>query len=353
MVHQPPRPVRCPACGQKALPMQTRCLHCNARLNEVMPAGPTAAAAVQAAEAVPPPPSDGKCPGCGMGLAEGAVLCVACGYDLRTGRKHATIHAPVEEEGDPAPPRRKRRGRELLPAGFGKVKLGLTLHYARLVLTLVGLLVFMGVVCYAGATRARAGDPGVTFGGLAAGGVCLLAALLGMIGSFLCLWVGRASRAWGFIFVSLLLDVLTLPVAAWLQVSGLPPLLAWVPAFFSWIFFMLFLRRLALYLDRPGEANECMALITRGVALLVGVPLLLVLLAQVAFLYGALARDPSVLFLLGAVSVVILIVQFVFLVKLFFSILGTIQTLRAAITNRLPRRERAKDEGPQAAPGAE
>jgi hypothetical protein len=331
MAQPTPHPVRCPACGQRALPFQTRCLHCNARLNEVVPAEPSAAGAVQAAA-----PADGKCPGCGKELAPAAVLCIDCGYDLRTGRKRATVHAGAEEGSDAEARPRKRKRHAPLPAGLATVRVGLGLHYARLVLTLLTFLALMGLVCYAAMTRAQVQDRGVAVGALATIAVGLLAALLGVVGSILCLWVGRASRARGFILASLVLDALTVAVAAWARAAALPDLLAWVPAFASWILFMLFLRRLALYLDRPGEADECMALITRGVALLVAVPLLLFLLAQVAILWGFLARNVSALFLLGAVSVLIVILQFIFLVKLFFSILGNIQTLRAAIASRLP-----------------
>ena len=36
-------------------------------------------------------PSGRACPGCGAALAEDAVLCIACGFDLRTGKRpHVT-----------------------------------------------------------------------------------------------------------------------------------------------------------------------------------------------------------------------------------------------------------------------
>src|SRR5262249_46370183 len=71
---------RCPTCGQRVLPRQSRCLQCNTRLHE--PALPP-----DAAEAEPPPvpvAADSGCPGCGKPLAEAPVLCIECGYDLRT-----------------------------------------------------------------------------------------------------------------------------------------------------------------------------------------------------------------------------------------------------------------------------
>jgi hypothetical protein len=333
MLHKQPGPVRCPACGKQALPFETRCLHCNARLNEVLPAEPPAGAAVPAAPPAPPPVVDGKCPGCGKDLAAGAVLCIECGYDVRTGHKRATVHAVADEEPEPAAPRQQRR-REPLPAGLGRVQIGLGFHYARLVLALLAVLVLMALTGYGVATGARADDPGLIVGGMAAAATVLLAAALGLVGSVLCLWVGRPSRAWGLIFASLLLDVLSLPLVVYLHLAELPPLPGWAVEFVSWVFFMLFLRRLAVYIDRPGEANELMALITRGVALLVAVPLFLVLLGQFAFLYGTFSVATARLILMA--GALVLVVQFIFLVKLFFSIMGNIQTLRAAIASRLP-----------------
>jgi len=364
MPKRPLGPLCCPACGQKALPLETRCRYCNARLNQVLPVEPAASEAIQVAPPVMPseaiqvaPPlplstAEGKCPGCGKELPAGAVLCIECGYDLRSGRKRETVHALAEEEPGPDAPRRKRkRGRDLLPPGLGKVQLGLGFHYARLVLTLLVVLVLMGLMCYGVTTKAKPDDPGLVIGGLAALGIALLAAVLGMVGSVLCLWVGRASRAWGVIFASLVLDVLTVPLVVYLQLAALPRLLGWPVEFVSWLLFMLFLRRLAHDIDRPGEANEVMALITRGVALLVGVPLLLVLLALFAFLYGVFSITTARLLLV--VSAVIIFVQLIFLIQLFFSIIGNIQTLRAAITSRLPGREEEKEEPAQVNPSGE
>jgi hypothetical protein len=326
----PPGPVRCPACGQQALPLQSRCLHCNARLNEVLPVKPS--------DAVPAVllPVDGKCPECGKELAEGAVLCIECGYDLRTGRKRTTRHARAEEEPEPQPRRKLHVGP--LPLGLSYVQLGLGFHYARLVLTLLVVLALMASIAYAGLTKAQPGDLGLLVAALALIGLVLLAAVLGLLGSIFCLWVGRASRAWGFIFASLVLDLLTVPLGVYLQIASLPPWISCGVIFVSWILFMLFLQRLALYLDRPGEANELMTLIVRGIALVVAVPLLLILLGMVAMI---VFPSPGVLIVL--LMVVIVVVQFIYLVKLFFSILGTIQTLRATIASRLGSRREESD----------
>jgi predicted amidophosphoribosyltransferase len=48
-----------------------------------------AASAAAAPVAMPPPPraADPVCPSCGAAIARGAILCVSCGYNLRTGQK--------------------------------------------------------------------------------------------------------------------------------------------------------------------------------------------------------------------------------------------------------------------------
>lgn len=334
-----PGPLRCPACGQKALPNESRCQYCNARLHEAPPVEMPARDAIALAPSIPLQAADGKCPGCGQEMPAGSVLCIACGYDVRIGRKRETVHADTEEEPVAVARRRKRRGRqEPLPAGLAKVRRGLGYHYARLVLTLLAGLMVMGLISYGVAFKVQADDAGLIIGRAVTVGTVLLAAVLGILGSFLCLWVGRPSRAWGFIFASLVLDVLTPPLVLALQFLAIPPLLGWPLQLISWLLFMLFLRRLAVYVDRPGEANEVMAFITWGIALFVGVPLLLILLGQMAFLSAFFSSKAAAAFLL-IISMLILLAQVVLLIRLIFSILANLQILRAAIADRLPGEE--------------
>jgi hypothetical protein len=48
-------------------------------------------------EPLPPLPTL-HCPGCGAELPPGAVLCVACGYDLKEGRQLETVREPLVDE---------------------------------------------------------------------------------------------------------------------------------------------------------------------------------------------------------------------------------------------------------------
>ncbi|HVC99112.1 MAG TPA: hypothetical protein VND64_35945 [Pirellulales bacterium] len=57
----------------------------------------------------PPETAANICPECGKTLAENAVLCVGCGFDLRSGRKLGT--RSLEEDGHDRGPRRPRPDR--------------------------------------------------------------------------------------------------------------------------------------------------------------------------------------------------------------------------------------------------
>jgi predicted Zn finger-like uncharacterized protein len=56
------------------------------------------------------PRGNSNCPACGASLASGAVLCVACGFDARTGAKHAT-RREVDLAGAPASEKKKGRSK--------------------------------------------------------------------------------------------------------------------------------------------------------------------------------------------------------------------------------------------------
>jgi hypothetical protein len=63
---------------------------------------PVKPAAVPAAPATsaPAPASSDACPSCNAPLASGAVLCVNCGYNLKTGQKLAAVVVETEQETD-------------------------------------------------------------------------------------------------------------------------------------------------------------------------------------------------------------------------------------------------------------
>ncbi len=100
MSHSAPQQVVCQACQQRYpwraefAGKKVRCPKCHAIF--VMPAAPGAAQRQSApALALAPETAHGPtCPSCGAPLAPQAILCVACGYDLRTGLRLAAAGAP-------------------------------------------------------------------------------------------------------------------------------------------------------------------------------------------------------------------------------------------------------------------
>jgi hypothetical protein len=45
-----------------------------------------------------PPDVEGRCPSCSAALASGAILCVNCGYNVKTGQKLAAVVVETDEE---------------------------------------------------------------------------------------------------------------------------------------------------------------------------------------------------------------------------------------------------------------
>jgi predicted Zn finger-like uncharacterized protein len=95
------------------------------------------------------------CPACGASLGEGAVLCVACGFDARTGAKHTTRH---EIESTDASGGKKKKGRAKL--GFAASLLRGTL------LSFVGAM--LGAVIWAGIAYLTSMELGYVAWGLGA-----------------------------------------------------------------------------------------------------------------------------------------------------------------------------------------
>jgi len=81
----------CPSCGKtlnvkdEFAGKKARCPGCKEVLT--VPYAPEAAGPA----AAQPAAQTSACPSCGGALAEGAVFCVACGYDLRSGKQLKTV----------------------------------------------------------------------------------------------------------------------------------------------------------------------------------------------------------------------------------------------------------------------
>lgn len=87
----------CPTCGKvlnvkdEYAGKKARCPSCKEVLT--VPYAPEAAAL-----AAQPAAAANACPSCGGSLAEGAVFCVACGYDLRTGKQFQTVTGGASDD---------------------------------------------------------------------------------------------------------------------------------------------------------------------------------------------------------------------------------------------------------------
>ena len=87
------------------------------------------------------------------------MLCIECGYDVRTRRQHKTVDVPGEEETETGPAKREPKHRkERLPAGFARVRLGLGFHSVRLALQLLAFFVVMALIGYLLIYRPRVAD---------------------------------------------------------------------------------------------------------------------------------------------------------------------------------------------------
>src|SRR5689334_16759136 len=77
------------AVGEQFAGKRVKCNGCG-----VLMTVPAATAALAATGVTPPPLPGDACPACHGSLPQGAVLCTACGFDLRTGRRLTTRTEP-------------------------------------------------------------------------------------------------------------------------------------------------------------------------------------------------------------------------------------------------------------------
>jgi hypothetical protein len=310
-------PGRCPTCGERVLPRQSRCLRCNTRLHEQDVPVP--------AEEAPPPPvpvaAGGGCPGCGRPLAEDAVLCIECGYDLRTGKRRQTRRTARVVE------------RDVLPRSLAQVRLGLGFSYARSVVFLLLVVLLLGVFFYARATALAPEHPDTVILIASLAFLVLGAAwlLLGVAGAVLCAFVPRGCGARWLIVTSLVLDLAAIPAGVYLGLRGGFEQMAWAQLtsmgifLAGWILFMLYLRQLAGYLDQAGTAHDAGGIMVWGLVVVVAVPLLVVLL----FLLVMLSTIPVPVF--WFVVAVLVFGDLFMLLRLVFSLLRLLQDLREVI----------------------
>jgi hypothetical protein len=273
----------------------------------------------------------------------------------------------IEKPGDAASEKREKQKRKdklkTKRSQFKLVNLGLGLYYGKLLCYLIGILIMLFVVILAtlvASTGSVAGDaprPGATAAesvSLAAVGiiviidVCImvfLAPLLGMTASILCCWVPPRSQARPLIITSASLDVASIVLGIVVFAMGLlvgftgsgrlaeiailPALILFLLVFTSmvtaWILFMLFLRKLANYLDDETTGDEAFSLMVQTVLFCVATPIVTAVQAILAAL---------IMYLGQALALIIGTVWLILSFKLMFRNLNLISTLRALVQRR-------------------
>lgn len=237
--------------------------------------------------------------------------------------------------------------------GLAMVNVGLGFHYARMILYF--LCIFLATTVLAGSWKAwtyhssSATPPRIAWkgmlgpepaqkppvselallvGGFLAIGLVFLHTALGIIGSILCLWVPRESKARGFMIASMVFDLSGLGVGVLLTLAGLPPVISGPLGLVAWTLLMVFLRNLAFYLNANDCADLARGMIFQGVALLFVPPLVLILFGLMSYVTGQAG-------LFVCLSIFLVIGWIILGIRFLNVLLDLIGTLRGVIHQKL------------------
>jgi hypothetical protein len=234
-----------------------------------------------------------------------------------------------DHDEDDYPRERKISKRGMRRGQLQKVDLGLAFHYWQYLLVLGSLLLSILQVLLAAA------PPLAFLVGLLGSIATLVAPILGIVGSILCCWAPPKSEARGLVLFSLGFDAASLVTVPFAFVAGFVAgeyglavavgllLLAWVFSLTGFVLFMMFLSKLAYYLDDEPAGREATAAMGAYLAAYLGGGF--VVLCTLALL----ARTGLLLFLL--LLLLESIVWLVFIIKVLFRILNVISGVRARI----------------------
>jgi hypothetical protein len=280
-------------------------------------------------------------------------------------RKPARRSAPVVEDDDDEEPMddatRKKLEKKLKKKQLKLVDVGLLLHYIKLCIYVVGILMGMVVVVLMMIIGAQAGEGGG--GGIAGfmiGGIAILALmvfllnliisqiapLIGIVGSFLCCWVPKKSEAKGTIIMSLTFDLVSMVAGllAFLAIADvfgmemnkninmifLCRLITSVCSISAWLTFLTFLRSLGKYIGEAALGNEALNLIARLVVQVIS----LILDIMCIFVIGRFFGLPLVaIIILTIVFLTIWLIIFVF--AFYLRQMKLISAMRRAVQNKM------------------
>jgi hypothetical protein len=288
-----------------------------------------------------------QCPRCQAVVAVPALLTVPPGATPPTAAVESDDYQVIE----PAPASSDVKVRPV--AGpLRWVQLGLGFHYAKLLTILIGIFLAMVGLILAAFTDMNVVGIGARLVVIAAWAVvALVAPVLGLVGSVLCCRVPRRTRGRPLIVTALALETAALAVpilllvlgdgAAALRADGAGRHVATVAlgqlapvcTLVGFVLFMLFLRRLASFLNQPGAADEAVTIIYRYLLLYVVAP---AALAGLAFAALTMASPGNLVALIGicVLDLVVLaaaVAWVLYSLSLMFRTLNLIGSLRQAL----------------------
>jgi hypothetical protein len=267
--------------------------------------------------------------------------CPVCGGTVAVPRPSKLSHLPAPAAGETPPPLVIPTGEMLADddppltayPGLRKVRQGLGYHYARVVIYLTTIFVLSVSVAFGSMATSFPALEEIWGVGLVLTVILLyMQPVLGLVGSILCLEVPPESSAKNFIIANVVLDLTAIPIGTVLRMADRGLLWAAPLGFTAWVLFMLFLRRLAAFLNRPVEESSAREILTDGLLLLVP-PTLIVLLTLIRQL-----TDIQWLYFLIAVA--LFFAWLVQGIKFLFSLLDLIAGVREAIHRRMPETAR-------------
>jgi hypothetical protein len=288
-----------------------------------------------------------QCPRCQAVVAVPALLTVPPGATPPTAAAETDEYQVIEPA--PAPPDVKVRP---MAGPLRWVRLGLGFHYAKLLTILIGILLAMVGLILAAFTDMNVVGIGARLVVIAAWlDVSFGAPVLGLVGSLLCCRVPCQTRGRPLIVTALALETAALAVpilllvvgdgAAALRADGAGTnartvalgQVAPVCTLVGFVLFMLFLRRLAFFLEAPGAAEEAVTIIYRYLLLYVVAPVALAGLALAAL---TISSPGNLVALVGVcvLDLVVLaaaVVWVIYSLSLMFRTLNLIGSLRQAL----------------------
>ncbi|MCE9545839.1 MAG: hypothetical protein K8T25_10025 [Planctomycetia bacterium] len=183
-----------------------------------------------------------------------------------------------------------------------RVGLGLLLVYAGICLVLLAAICLVGIVLFAGGLGRLGGRMPALFG-LALMGMIIVGYLLQTIGPFFCLAVPSESGAKPLIITSVALMMLSL-VPYGLTFVDAGPIASFVGGggyLLSAVLFVLFLRKLALFIERPKLAGRAITV------LVVAVVITLAFIGLVAAPFSGILLPPYVGYLAPVLALAALV----------------------------------------------